>query len=266
MACVRSGKLLRMRGWLAVSVFVARAPMETPPFACLMSFIFRRVRSTSSLGRSTSSFIRSRRFVPPARNFASGFAATAPAAAFGSLARTYLNGLIGVLLSHAGQLLLVDEAPRPRRLPAGMDLLDRRDDPRVGSAAADVAAHPFADLVVREPGRRHGHVFGDVAHVAAARLFEEPDGGADLPRRAVAALEAVVLDEGRLHRVELIPLRQPLDRRDLPALEGGGERQARQDAPPVDEHRAGPALPLVAALLRAGEREPFAQRVEQHDA
>src|SRR4051794_39315818 len=255
-----------MRGWLAVSVFVARAPIETPPRSGLISLSFRRVRSTSSLGRSTSSFIRSRRFVPPARNFASGFAATVPAAAFGSLARTYLNGLIGVLLSHAGQLIFVDEAPRVLGLSAGMDLLDRRDDPRVGSAAADVAAHPFADLVVGEAGRRHGHVFRDVAHVAAARLFEQADGGADLPRRAVAALEAVIFDEGRLHRVELIPLRQPLDRRDLLALDAGGERQARQDAPPVDEHRAGPALPLVAPLLRAGEREPFPQRVEQHDA
>src|SRR3954466_14826101 len=162
-----------MRGWLAVSVFVAKAPMETPPIetpprSALISFSFRRVRSTSSLGRSMSSFIKSRMFVPPARNFASGFAPTAPAAAFGSLARTYLNGLIGILISHPGQLLLVDEAPRPRRLSAGMDLLDRRDDPRVGSAAADVAAHPFADLVVGEAGRRHGHVFRDVAHVAAA--------------------------------------------------------------------------------------------------
>src|SRR4051812_7793790 len=192
-----------MRGGLAVSVFVARAPMETPPIETpprigLISFSFRRVRSTSSVGRSTSSFIRSRRFVPPARNFACGFAATAPAAAFGSLARTYLNGLIGVLLSHAGQLLLVGEAPRLRRLSARMDLLDRGDDLRVGPAAADVAAHPLADFVVREPGRRHGHIFRDVAHVAAARLFEQADGGADLPRRAVPALEAVILDEGRL--------------------------------------------------------------------
>src|SRR5688500_13339151 len=136
-----------MRGWLAVSVFVAKAPMETPPRACLISLSFRRVRSTSSLGRSMSSFIKSRMFVPPARNFACGFAATAPAAASGSLARTYLNGLTGVLLSHAGQLILVDEAPRVLRLSAGMDLLDRGDDPRVSPAATDIAAHPFAYLV-----------------------------------------------------------------------------------------------------------------------
>src|SRR5215207_9956396 len=108
--------------------------METPPRAGLISASFRRVRSTSSLGRSTSSFIRSRRFVPPARNFACGFAATAPAAAFASLARTYLNGLTVVLLSHAGQLVFVHETPRVLRLSAGMDPLDRGDDPRVSPA------------------------------------------------------------------------------------------------------------------------------------
>src|SRR3954447_14641062 len=117
-----------MSGWLAVSVFVARAPIETPPRSGLISFSFRRVRSTNSLGRSTSSFIRSRMFVPPARNFARGLATTAWAAAFGSAARTYLNGLIGILFAHAGQLLLVGEAPRLGRLPARMNLLDRRDD------------------------------------------------------------------------------------------------------------------------------------------
>src|SRR5918999_2078496 len=106
-----------MSGWLAVSVFLARAPIVTPPpGAALISASFRRVRSTSSLGRSTSSFIKSRMFVPPARNFACGFAATARAAASASLARSYLNGLIGFLLSHAGQRLLIDEALYLRRL------------------------------------------------------------------------------------------------------------------------------------------------------
>jgi hypothetical protein len=77
-----------MSGLFAVSVFVASAPMETPPRSGLISFNARRVTSTSSFGRSTSSFMRSRRFVPPARNFACGFAARARAAPFGSFART----------------------------------------------------------------------------------------------------------------------------------------------------------------------------------
>src|SRR5438034_341502 len=42
-----------------------------------------------------------------------------------------------------------------------------------------------------------------------------------------------------------------------------GESQAGVDAPAVDQHRAGPALPVVAALLGARQVEMFAQRVEQ---
>ena len=41
------------------------------------------------------------------------------------------------------------------------------------------------------------------------------------------------------------------------------ERQARQDALAVDQHRAGAARALVAALLGAREPRPLAQQVEQ---
>ena len=41
-----------------------------------------------------------------------------------------------------------------------------------------------------------------------------------------------------------------------------GERQTAQHALAVDQHRAGTALPVVAALLRAVS-EMLAQRVEQ---
>src|SRR5918993_2631766 len=146
-----------MSGWLAVVAFVATAPIDTPPsIVARMSARRRRVRSTSAAGRSTSSFMRSRRFVPPARNFAWRFAATARTAVSGSLARTYSNGLIRALplplplLSYAGQLPLVGEPPRPRRPSARLDLLNGGDDPWVRAAAADVAAHAFADLVVGE--------------------------------------------------------------------------------------------------------------------
>ena len=52
-------------------MFVTSAPSRSPPSA--VSSILsrgRRVMSTSRLGRSTFSFIRSIRFVPPAMNFA----------------------------------------------------------------------------------------------------------------------------------------------------------------------------------------------------
>src|SRR5829696_2846318 len=165
-----------MSGWLAVSVFFARAPIVTPPpGATVISASFRRVRSTSSLGRSTSSFIKSRMLVPPARNFAFGFAVTARAAASASLARVYLNGLIVLrLLSDARQFVLFDEAPRPRRLFACMDLPDGGDDARISTAATDVAAHAFAYLIVSEPCRCCSNVFRNVTHIAAACLFEHP--------------------------------------------------------------------------------------------
>src|SRR5688572_6463561 len=99
-----------------------------------------------------------------------------------------------------------------------MNFLDRRDDLRVGAAAADIAAHALAYLVVREPRRRCGHVLCHVTHVAAPRLVEQADGGTNLSGRAVPALKGVVSDEGGLHRVESIASCQPLDRRDFPAL------------------------------------------------
>src|SRR5687768_5533048 len=144
-----------MSGWLAVSVFFASAPIDTPPPAALISASPMRARSTSSFGRSTSSFIKSRILVPPARNFACGFVVTARVAPPESRARVYLNGLIGFpLLPDPRQLFPLDEAPRPRGLCARVRLLNRGDDPRVGAAAADVAAHALANLVAREPRRR----------------------------------------------------------------------------------------------------------------
>ena len=126
-------------------------------------------------------------------------------------------------------------------------LLDRRDDVGIGAAAADVAAHQLADLV---GGLRLA--FGDQA-----------GGRADLARRAVAALEGVVVDEGLLQRMQRAVRRQAFDGGDLRAVLHHRQREAGIDAPAVDQHRAGAALAVVAALLGAGEVEMVAQRVEQ---
>ncbi len=124
---------------------------------------------------------------------------------------------------------------------------DRRDDVGIGAAAADVAAHQLADLVV---GLRPA--FGQQAR-----------GRADLARRAVAALECVVVDERLLQRMQRAVHRQAFDGGDLGAILHDGEREARIDAPAVDQDRAGAALPVVAALLGAGQVEMVAQRIEQ---
>ena len=52
----------------------------------------------------------------------------------------------------------------------------------------------------------------------------------------------------------------------LVALVHHRERQAGVDPPAVDDHRAGAALAVVAALLGAGEMQMLAQRVEQRGA
>src|SRR5205823_14538441 len=61
-------------------------------------------------------------------------------------------------------------------------------------------------------------------------------------------------------------LGQPLDGGDLRAIMHHRECQTAVDALSVDDDRAGAALSLVAALLRAGQREMLAQRIEQRGA
>ena len=126
-------------------------------------------------------------------------------------------------------------------------LLDRRDDVGIGAAAADVAAHQLADFV-----GGLGLAFGDQARRRA-----------DLPGRAVAALEGVVIDEGLLQRMQRAVFGKPFDGGDLGAVLHDGEREAGIDAPSVDQDRAGAALAVVAAFLGAGEVEMVAQRIEQ---
>ena len=85
----------------------------------------------------------------------------------------------------------------------------------------------------------------------------------DLAGGAVAALKAVVVDERLLQRVQDFALGQALNGRDFFALGHHGQREAAVHAAAVDQHRAGAALAVVAAFLRARQVEVFAQRVEQ---
>ena len=89
---------------------------------------------------------------------------------------------------------------------------------------------------------------------------------ADLAGGAVAALEAVVLEEGLLQRVQLVAVGQALDGGDLGAVGGDREHQAGVDAAAVEQDGAGAALAVVAALLGAGQIEVLAQGVEQGGA
>src|SRR5678815_1455429 len=93
-------------------------------------------------------------------------------------------------------------------------------------------------------------------------LLEHCDCRTDLARRAVAALEAIVLHESRLHRMKLLWRAEPFDGRDFVALVHHRERQAGDDPPPTDQDRACAALPLIAPFFAACEMQMLPQRIE----
>src|SRR5688572_13100274 len=134
---------------------------------------------TTVSGVSTSIFIRSTSVVPPARNIASRRAATALAASVARATRSRVKGFI-------------------QHLPHG------GNDVHVGAAATQVAAHPFADLLVceRRAIDRLSNVSRDVTRHARVRLLNGADGREDLSRCAVAALKAIAVQERGLHRVK----------------------------------------------------------------
>src|SRR2546421_11168056 len=127
------------------------------------------------------------------------------------------------------------------------DLADGSADVGISGAAAEVAAHPLADL----------RVAGGVS------FFKQSNRRHDLTGRAIAALEGIMGKEGALHRMQLRALGQSLDGRHLMAFAGDRKRQACQNTSPVNPERACAAGPLVATLLGAGKIQVFAQGVEQ---
>jgi hypothetical protein len=75
-----------------------------------------------------------------------------------------------------------------------------------------------------------------------------------------------MLDERVLQRMQVVASCEALDGRHLRPFDAHREQQARVRPPPVDEDRARAALAVVAALLRAGQRQVLAQCVEQRRA
>src|SRR5262249_49067024 len=145
-----------------------------------------RVMSISRDGRTTFSFIRSIRFVPPAMNFAAGSAAIWRTASTTSTGRVY------------SKLFTAS----PRRGVAEHDLFDGCHDVGIRAAPANIATHEFADVI----------------GAAGLALGDQAGGGTNLARGAVAALESIVLDKGLLQRMQRASSRQALDRRHLRAV------------------------------------------------
>ncbi|MEH2542350.1 hypothetical protein V1278_004628 [Bradyrhizobium sp. AZCC 1577] len=124
---------------------------------------------------------------------------------------------------------------------------DRSDDARIGTATADIAAHPKPDFI-----RRTCMAFCDAAYSR-----HDLSGGAE------AALQTVALDERSLERMKLAIRFKALDRLDLSPLMHRSQRQAGDDTPAVEKDGASTAGALIAPFLRAGEIERLAQHIEQ---
>src|ERR1700674_4503928 len=88
----------------------------------------------------------------------------------------------------------------------------------------------------------------------------------NLTRRAVAALERVVLDECGVKWMQNVALRQPFDSRHFRLIAGRGEGQAGEHPSSVDEDGASSAGAMVAAFLAAGKVKMLAQQVEERCA
>ena len=129
---------------------------------------------------------------------------------------------------------------------------DRLDDVVVAGAAADIAFELLANGVVVE---------------LVALAAHDIDRGHDHARRAIAALQAVILAERLLHRMQrTVRRRQPFDREHVGAFELQRQHGAGFDRLAVDVNDAGAALRRVAADMRAGEPQILAQKLHQQRA
>ena len=137
----------------------------------------------------------------------------------------------------------------------------------IGGAAADVAAHPLADLGVAQRRRRPARSAVTWLGQPALDLGQHADRRADLARRAVAALEAVMLDEGRLHRMQLVagapsPSMVVIS---SPSCITASVRQELMRRPSTSTVQA-PHWPWSQPFLVPVRRQMLAQRVEQGGA
>src|SRR5262245_8060138 len=135
-------------------------------------------------------------------------------------------------------------------LPFPDGVLNRVDDVLITGAAAEIAGDPLTDLalgrlrvVLQQSDRRHDH-----------------------PGRAETALQPVFFPEAFLQRVQLAVRGEPLDRRDGRSVGLHREERAGLRAAAVDENGAGAALCGVAADVRAGQAQLFAEEVDEQDA
>jgi len=117
----------------------------------------------------------------------------------------------------------------------------------MGAAAAEVVAERLGD--------------GGLARV---RITPQQGGdGHDHPVEAVAALGALLGDEGRLDRMGVLGRAQAFERRDLPRADDADGDAAGPRRDPVDEHSASAAFAEATAIFGAVKSEIIAEDIEQ---
>ncbi|PAV66105.1 hypothetical protein WR25_17476 [Diploscapter pachys] len=85
----------------------------------------------------------------------------------------------------------------------------------------------------------------------------------DLPWRAVAALESIMANESLLQRVQRAPLGHTFDGGQRITVAHDSQGQTGIDPPTIAQHRARPALAVVATFAGAHQVELVTQQVEQ---
>src|SRR5579859_338858 len=200
---------------------------SSPPSTRIVSRPGMRARLTICSASTNDCFISTTSAVPPAIGRAASPCSASSASASSNVAGAW-NWKSRI------------SAPRRR-------FGDRLDDLVVAGAAAEIAHHPVFDLVLAG------------VRVAVQQRFRRHD----LARRADAALEAAVIDEGLLQRMQLLALGHALDRGDPRAVHLHGQRDAGGDEAAVEQHGAGATDADAARLLGAGEAEVVAQQIDQ---
>src|SRR5450759_3071125 len=127
---------------------------------------------------------------------------------------------------------------------------DRVHNSGIRAAAADMPLEPIAN-----PGRRRVWVLAEQRHRAE-----------DHARCAEAALKCGVIEKRLLYGVKGLPRGESFDGDDLPASYRGGADDTGFRGAAVDQHGAGPALALAAAVLRPGDAVRSSQRLKECDA
>ena len=96
--------------------------------------------------------------------------------------------------------------------------------------------------------------------------FKKRGGCENEPRRAEAALDGAVIDEGLLHARQLTRLPDALDRTHAAAVYVDSKQSAAAGREPVDKHRASAANLDIARALHALETQAIAQDIDQQVA